>query len=222
MMHLVPALKASGPASILFIGAHGDDIEIGCGGTLMRLAETSPRAHIHWMVFSACDQREEEARNSAVQLLRPFRSSEISIFDFRDGYFPQSMGEIKDRFEALKLKISPDVIFTHHGHDRHQDHRVLAELTWNTFRDHFILEYEIPKYDGDLGHPNFFMALSEADVTQKCDHLIRHFASQRPLHWFSEDLFRGLMRLRGVECRSPTGFAEGFHCRKAVFNWRES
>ena len=222
MMSLIPQLSSSEPISILLLGAHSDDIEIGCGGTLMRLAEALPHAHIHWAVFSASGLREEEARNSAAQLLSPFRSSEVSIFDFKDGYFPQGMGDIKDRFEAIKSQISPDVIFTHHCDDRHQDHRIMGELTWNTFRDHFILEYEIPKYDGGLGSPNHFVTLSEAVVTQKCHHLIQHFASQRNQHWFSEDLFRGLMRLRGVECRSATGFAEGFYCRKAIMSWSAS
>lgn len=220
MMHLIPQLCTSEPISILLLGAHSDDIEIGSGGTIMQLAEALPHAHVHWAVFSARGQREEEARNSAARLLRHFRSSEVSIFDFKDGYFPQCSGEIKDRFEAMKLQISPDVIFTHHCEDRHQDHRLMGELTWNTFRDHFIIEYEIPKYDGGLGNHNLFVALSEAEVTEKCDHLIQHFASQRDLHWFSADLFRGLMRLRGAECRSPTGFAEGFYCRKAIFSWR--
>ena len=222
MMHLIPGLRTSQPVTVLFLGAHGDDIEIGTAGTIMRLAGEAPHAHVHWVVFSAHGQRAEEARKSAAQFLGLFRSSELSIFDFRDGYFPQCAGEIKDRFEEIKTRISPDVIFTHQRHDRHQDHRLVGELTWNTFRDHLILEYEIPKYDGGLGDPNFFVALSEAEVTEKCDHLMRHFASQHALHWFSDDLFRGLMRLRGVECRSPTGFAEGFHCRKAIFSWRES
>jgi len=222
MMHLIPGLNRSESVSILFLGAHADDIEIGSGGTIMRLAMEAPHAHAHWVVFSARGQREEEARASAAPSLGLFRSSELSIFDFRDGYFPKYFGEIKDRFEAIKSRICPDVIFTHHRNDLHQDHRLVGELTWNTFRDHFILEYEIPKYDGGLGNPNFFVTLTEAEVTRKCDHLIQHFASQRKLHWFSDDLFRGLMRLRGVECRSPTGFAEGFHCSKAIFSWPES
>lgn len=221
MMPLIPQFTPSGPVSILLLGAHSDDIEIGCGGALIRLAEELPHAHIHWVVLSACGEREEEARKSAMQLLSPFQSTELSIYDFKDGYFPQYMGEIKDRFEALKSAISPDVIFTHHCDDRHQDHRVMGELTWNTFRDHFILEYEIPKYDGGLGSPNHFVTLSETIVTQKCDHLIQYFASQRDHHWFSNDLFRGLMRLRGVECRSPSGFAEGFYCRKATLSWNQ-
>jgi len=220
MMRLFPELRTSQPVTVLLLGAHGDDIEIGTAGTIRRLASQMPHAHVHWVVFSAHGQRKEEARKSATRFLGLFGSSELSIFDFRDGYFPQFSGDIKDRFEEIKTRISPDVIFTHHSHDRHQDHRLVAELTWNTFRDHFILEYEIPKYDGGLGDPNFFVTLSETEVTEKCDHLIQHFASQHELHWFSNDLFRGLMRLRGAECRSPTGFAEGFHCRKAIFSWR--
>ena len=221
MIRLIPGLNGSQPISILFLGAHSDDIEIGTGGTIMRLAKETPQAHAHWVVFSARGRREEEARASAAPFLGLFQSSELSVFDFRDGYFPQCFGEIKNRFEELKPRICPDIIFTHHGNDLHQDHRLVGELTWNTFRDHLILEYEIPKYDGGLGNPNFFVTLAEAEVARKCDHLVQHFASQRESHWFSDDLFRGLMRLRGVECRSPTGYAEGFHCRKAILSWPE-
>gem|GEM_PF-4872953 len=154
-------------------------------------------------------------------MLQPFQSSKIDTFGFKDAYFPQFVGDIKNRFEALKAQISPDIVFTHQRNDLHQDHRVIGELTWNTFRDHFILEYEIPKFDGGLGSPNCFVSLPEPIVSRKCDHLNHHFASQRDQHWFADDLFRGLMRLRGVECRSPSGFAEGFYCRKATLSWSQ-
>ncbi len=207
---------------MLFIGAHSDDIEIGCGGSIIKMAEEGVNARIHWVVFSAPGSREVEARQSANELLTTFHSFSIEIFDFRDGYFPQDAGELKDRFERLKASLSPDLIFTHHGGDLHQDHRIISELTWNTFRNHLILEYEIPKYDGGLGSPNSFVALTESVVTRKCEHLDRHFASQRDHHWFTADLFLGLMRLRGMECRSKSRFAEAFYCRKAVINWNRS
>lgn len=207
---------------ILFIGAHSDDIEIGCGGSILRIAREMPDAHIHWVVYSASGARANEARLSANGLLGPVQSSEIELLDFRDGFFPQHAGDIKDHFESLKARLVPDIIFSHHRADLHQDHRVINELTWNTFRNHLILEYEIPKYDGDLGSPNCFTTLSAAIVANKCEHLARYFSSQRDHHWFTADLFSGLMRLRGMECRSPSGFAEGFYCRKATLDWSRS
>jgi LmbE family N-acetylglucosaminyl deacetylase len=219
MLSLISQYPPQRPPNILLIGAHSDDIEIGCGGSVLDLAEAIPEAHIHWVVFSTGGEREDEARQSADELLRPFRSHRVELFNFRDGYFPQFFAEIKDRFEALKSQAMPDIVLTHHRDDLHQDHRLLGELSWNTFRDHLILEYEIPKYDGGLGSPNIFVNLSEPIVERKCRHLIDHFATQGNQHWFSDDLFRGFMRLRGIECRSPSGFAEAFYCRKATLCW---
>jgi LmbE family N-acetylglucosaminyl deacetylase len=201
---------------VLALGCHSDDIEIGAGGTLTQLQERyGGRLHVRWIVFSAHGPRRDEARASALELLAP-APVEIDVHSFRDGYFPYTGAEVKDVFEALKAEPAPDLIFTHHRHDLHQDHRLLCELTWNTFRDHLVLEYEIPKYDGDLGNPNVFVPVTEAQCRRKVDILLRHFGSQRSKHWFTEDLFLGLMRLRGAECRSPTGYAEAFHGRKLL------
>ena len=200
---------------VLALGCHSDDIEIGAGGTLLRLRATYPELDVRWIVFSAGGARRQEATASVGDLLGDGRVT-LDLHEFRDGYFPYDGARVKDVFEALKADFTPDLIFTHHRQDLHQDHRLLCELTWNTFRDHLVLEYEIPKYDGDLGNPNLFVAITEEQCDRKVDVLLRHFASQRDKHWFTEDLFRGLLRLRGAECRSPTGYAEAFHGRKVL------
>jgi LmbE family N-acetylglucosaminyl deacetylase len=198
---------------ILVLGAHADDIEIGCGGTLLSLQ----RAHeleITWVVLGAEGVREEEARASAAAFLAGAASNSVECRSFRDGFFPYVGGEVKDVFEDLKSRIVPDLILTHARHDLHQDHRLVCELTWNTWRDHLILEYEIPKYDGDLGRPNLFVPLP-ADVAHEKTRLLESsFASQREKHWFDEELFLGLMRVRGMESRSASGYAEAFVARK--------
>jgi len=204
------------PLKVLLLGAHSDDIEIGCGGTVLHLAEKYPRLSVRWVVFSATGEREREARESAEKMLAGVADATIETHGFRNGYFPWVGAEIKDCFERLKSELEPDVVFTHRRADSHQDHRVLAELAWNTWRDHWILEYEIPKYDGDLGQPNFFVPLREEIVRRKVDHLMASFETQRRRHWFTPDTFEGLMRLRGVESCSPERWAEGFHCRKAL------
>jgi LmbE family N-acetylglucosaminyl deacetylase len=217
MMPLELALGGRRALRILCLGAHSDDIEIGCGGTIARVLASNPCVQIRWVVFSATEGRDVEAQRSADRLLRPAACAQVSIEDFRDGFFPYSGGEIKERFERLKAEPVPDIIFTHHGLDAHQDHRVISELTWNTFRHHFILEYEIPKYDGGLRTPNMFVPLDDRARRLKLDVLMDEFGTQRDKRWFTESLFDGLMRLRGVECASPTGYAEGFHSRKATF-----
>ena len=204
------------PFNILFLGAHSDDIEIGCGGTILRLLGDFPQARIFWVVFSAQGSRAEEARNSADLFLASTAEKQVFLKEFRDGYFPYTGAEIKEYFEELKGQISPDLIFTHYRNDRHQDHRVIEELTWNTFRDHLILEYEIPKYDGDLGRPNYYICLDEANVSKKIQLLRESFVTQRGKHWFDDDLFEGLMRLRGAEARSPGKYAEGFYAYKVA------
>jgi LmbE family N-acetylglucosaminyl deacetylase len=201
---------------VLALGCHSDDIEIGAGGTLLRLQEAVPELEVHWVVFSAHGSRRDEARASAEGMLGEVADLRVDLHAFRDGYFPYQGADVKDVFEELKSLPAPDLILTHHRQDLHQDHRLLCELTWNTFRDHLVLEYEIPKYDGDLGHPNLFVAVEERHCRRKVELLMTHFATQRDKHWFTEDLFLGLMRLRGAECRSPTGFAEAFHGRKLV------
>jgi LmbE family N-acetylglucosaminyl deacetylase len=202
---------------LLVIGAHSDDIEIGCGGTLLRLLQECPDLEVAWMVLSARGERVEEAQISAETMLAPLRERQIIVHAFRDGFLPYEGSAVKECFEDIKSRFHPDLILTHYGRDAHQDHRLVSELTWNTFRDHLILEFEIPKYDGDMGAPNFFVRLEDDQVQRKIAHLLRHFPSQAGRQWFTEDLFRSLMRLRGVECNSPSRYAEAFYCRKAVF-----
>lgn len=201
---------------LLVVGAHSDDIEIGCGGTLLRLIETYPSLEVCWAVVSARGDRVDEARSSAETMLAPLSRKDIVIGSFRDAFLPYEGAAVKDHFEQLKTRIQPDVILTHFGRDAHQDHRLISELTWNTFRDHPIFEFEIPKYDGDLGAPNLFVRLEEHHARGKVEHLMRHFPSQRGKRWFTEDLFQSLMRLRGMEANAPSRFAEAFYCRKIV------
>lgn len=211
------ALPSPGtPLTILCLGAHSDDIEIGCGGTVLSLAQQRPDARVHWTVFSADSRRADEARSSALRFLDGVAEKEVDVQSFRDGFFPYVGGDIKQYFEALKQRCTPDVIFTHYRDDRHQDHRVISDLTWNTFRDHFILEYEIPKYDGDLGAPNVFVALDKTVCQQKIRWVLDSFQSQANRRWFTDETFFALLRLRGVESASPSGYAEAFFCRKAV------
>jgi len=199
------------------LGAHSDDIEIGCGGTILRLIREYPRLSFYWIVFGSAKQRTAEAWQSADRFLRRAQAKAVVVKGFRDGYFPYVGGEIKDYFEQLKQEISPDLIFTHYRNDLHQDHRLVCELTWNTFRDHLILEYEIPKYDGDLGAPNVFVHLDAAICRRKIKYLLQYFQTQKNRHWFTADTFSALMRLRGVESRSPSTYAEAFYGRKVVF-----
>lgn len=199
--------------SILVLGAHCDDIEIGCGATVALLAARHPSARFTWVTFSADDEREAETRAAATRLLRGAPNAEVRVERFRGSYFPHAGPELKDCFESLK-GCAPDLVLTHCRHDLHQDHRVVNELTWNTFRDHNIWEYEIPKFDGDLGVPNVFVPLSRADIERKCQVLMECFPSQRSRSWFTPDTFLGLARLRGIECQAPEGFAEAFYGRK--------
>ncbi|HXH84982.1 MAG TPA: PIG-L deacetylase family protein [Candidatus Tectomicrobia bacterium] len=201
------------PERILCLGAHPDDIEIGCGGALMRLLAERPEVDVTWVVLSGDERRAREALESAHALLDRVRRKEIHLRTFRDGYFPWEGAAIKAWLETLK-GAAPDLVFAPARHDLHQDHRVVAELAWNTFRDHLILEYEIPKYDGDLGHPNVFVALDEALARRKAAHVVRCFPSQAGRRWCSEDLLLSLLRLRGLEAGAPTGYAEAFTCRK--------
>lgn len=197
---------------LLLLGAHSDDIEIGCGGTVLSLTKSNPDLEIRWIVFSAESDRAREARTSARLFLKEAGVAKVVLKHFKTSFFPTQEETIKRYFETLKRSFRPDIVFTHYREDRHQDHRLLSDLTWNTFRDHFILEYEIPKYDGDLGTPNLFVPLRESVCRQKVQNLCRSFRSQEDKHWFSEDTFLGLMRLRGVECASR--YAEAFYCRK--------
>ena len=198
----------------LFLGAHCDDIEIGCGGTVLELLAKYPKAAVDWIVLSSGKARAAEARRAAKLFLAGARKPRVTIKDFRNSFFPIEAAEIKECFEEIKRSISPDVVFTHHRDDLHQDHRIVGELTWNTFRDHLILEYEIPKYDGGLGSPNFFVPLTRPTADRKIEILTKTFESQRSKAWFSADTFNALLRLRGIECNAPHGMAEAYYARK--------
>jgi LmbE family N-acetylglucosaminyl deacetylase len=200
------------------LGAHSDDIEIGCGGTLLALLDAHPDCSVQWVVFSASEAREREARCSALAFLRTARDREIRMHRFRDGFLPFEGTAVKECFENLKEGPSPDLIFTHRLEDRHQDHRLLAELTWNTFRNHAILEYEIPKYEGDLGQPNVFVPLDAEVAHRKLHLLMTMFATQRSKRWFREDIFTALMRLRAMEAGLTEEYAEAFYVRKLLLD----
>ncbi len=204
-----------GPLTILCLGAHADDIEIGCGGTILTLLAARRNVECHWVVFSGGGgAREREAQSGADLFLARARQRHLTVHGFRDGFFPYVGAGIKDAFEALAREVSPDIVFTHTRDDRHQDHRVVSDLTWNTFRRHLILEYEVPKYDGDLGVPNLFVPLRAPVARAKIRHLRSAFGSQRTKPWFTADTFHALMRLRGVESGAPDGLAEAFYARK--------
>ena len=205
--------------SALFLGAHSDDIEIGCGGTILRLVAARPSARIHWVTLSSNGLRAEETRAAAAMLTSGAKSTDVRTEAFAESNFPYHGAEVKAYFERLKREMNPDVIFTHYRHDLHQDHRVVNELTWNTFRNHLVFEYEIPKFDGDLGVPNAFSALTRAQLDRKIEVLLECFASQRAKSWFTGDTFQGLARLRGIECNAPEGFAEAFHARKVSLSF---
>jgi LmbE family N-acetylglucosaminyl deacetylase len=202
--------------TILCLGAHSDDIEIGCGGTILHLLSAYAPIRVVWVVFSAEGVREREARSSAARFLAEADSHRVVTYNFRDGFFPFEGAKIKETFEEVVRNVAPDMIFTPSRDDRHQDHRLISDVTWQTFRDHLILEYEVPKYDGDLGRPNCYVPLSASHCQGKIAHLMDVFGSQRGKGWFTEETFRGLMRLRGIECAAASGWAEAFTARKFV------
>lgn len=199
---------------ILCLGAHSDDIEIGCGGSLLKLFDSYKVSFVKWIVFSSNDIRKAEALESASAFLKNVENKDVEVLNYRDGFLPQNAYEIKDYFEKIKKEINPDIIFTHYRDDRHQDHRLVSDLTWNTFRNHLILEYEIPKYDGDLGVPNTFINIDEKFVDKKVEVLLSAFNSQRNKHWFDKENFTALMRIRGME--SAVKYAEAFYARKII------
>jgi LmbE family N-acetylglucosaminyl deacetylase len=199
---------------VLALGAHADDIEIGCGATLLALTRAQPNVEVTWVVLGATGDREIEAQRSAERFLASAGGADVSVHGFRDGYFPYIGSGLKDVFEELKARLDPDVILTHTRRDLHQDHRVVCELTWNTWRHHLVLEYEVPKYDGDLGSPNVFVPVSKELASEKGLLVMDSFPSQSGKHWFDEELFLALMRIRGIESASTTGYAEAFTCRK--------
>jgi LmbE family N-acetylglucosaminyl deacetylase len=206
--------KRSGPRKVLCLGAHCDDIEIGCGGTILRWLAEQPAMEFYWVVFSSDRERKKEALSSSEAFLNGARKKKVCVEDFRNGFFPYIATDIKDYFEDIKQRFSPDIVLTHCRDDRHQDHRLLSDLTWNTFRQHTILEYEIPKYDGDLGQPNLFVHLNHDICVRKIGTILSIFKSQADKHWFTEDAFRAILRLRGVESAAPEKYAEAFYCRK--------
>ena len=211
---LIDRLNSGG--IVLCLGAHSDDIEIGCGGTVRKLVDQSTDLTVYWVVFSASGVREREARASAEDILAATKTPKITIKNFRNGFFPYVATEIKEFFESLKRLPTPDLILTHYQNDRHQDHRLVSELTWNTFRDHLIFEYEIPKYDADLGSPNIFITLNNDQMKAKQDHLMKYLKSKQGKQWVTNDTFASICRIRGIECNSPTGFAEAFYGRKVL------
>jgi LmbE family N-acetylglucosaminyl deacetylase len=216
MFNLFPGKESQPLRRILCLGSHCDDIEIGCGGSLLRLLGESPSTEVMWVVFSSTPIRRKEARRAAGHFLKSAKKHQVIIRNFPDRFFPSAQLQIKREFDALKKKFDPDLIFTHCRHDLHQDHRIISELAWNTFRNHLILEYEIPKYDADLGAPNVLIGLDRAICDQKSRYIVEAFASQHEKSWFTKETFMGLARLRGVEANCPGGFAEGFYCRKLV------
>jgi LmbE family N-acetylglucosaminyl deacetylase len=214
MLDLGLAFPADRPARILLLGAHADDIEIGCGGTVLELIRRHANVEVDWVVFSGIGPRADEANRAASRFLANARKANVRLFEFRDGFFPYDGAEIKAAFESLKGDCQPDLVFTHYRQDLHQDHRLVNELTWNTFRNHLILEYEIPKFDGDLGVPNAFAPLTPATCDAKIEALMECYGTQRDKFWFTDETFRSILRLRGVEARSETGYAEAFYARK--------
>ena len=212
------ALPSNRPPTLLFIGAHCDDIEIGCGATAIQLLRQYPKAPVHWLVLSSGARRAKEARAGARAILRGRPNADVRIQDFRESYFPSEFAAIKDYLEQLKRDVEPDLVFTHSREELHQDHRIVGELTWNTFRNHTILEYEIAKYDGGLGSPSVFVPLTRAAATRKVKLLMSTFRSQHGRDWFTPETFWALMRLRGIECHAPSGYAEAFYSRKLVLD----
>jgi LmbE family N-acetylglucosaminyl deacetylase len=216
MLPLILPADRKAPLQVLCLGAHADDIEIGCGGTMLQLLSERPNVHVTWVVFSAAGEREREAQSGAAHFLQGAAGRRVIVHDFRDGHFPWQGAEIKACFEALRREVDPDLVFTHYREDRHQDHRTISDLTWNTWRRHLVLEYEIPKYDGDLGIPNCFVPLPPSVCARKAALICEVFRSEAHKAWLTEDTFEALLRLRGVECAAPEKRAEAFHCRKLV------
>jgi LmbE family N-acetylglucosaminyl deacetylase len=215
MLHLSLSGGDTPLRRVLAIGCHADDVEIGCGGTILGLTRGRTDLEVTWVVLGAHGDRAAEARASAEEFLSGAARSEVVVHGFRDAFMPYHGERVKEAFEELK-RVGPDLVLTHTRDDRHQDHRLACELTWNTFRDHLILEYEVPKWDGDLGRPNVYVPLDDALVERKLELVLRHFSTQAGKHWYDEETFRGLMRLRGLECASPSRYAEAFYAPKAV------
>lgn len=217
MVKLTFDIRKDQPLKILCLGAHSDDIEIGCGGTILRFLSEYNDVEVHWVVFGSNRQRGGEAAASAKKFLANAENKKVVVKHFKESFFPYRGEEIKTFFEKLKTRVTPDIVFTHYRHDLHQDHRLVSELTWNTFRDHFVLEYEIIKYDGDIGVPNFFVHLNEEICKEKIRLIMDSFKSQRNRDWFTPDAFLSILRIRGIESKTPQKYAEAFYCRKLIF-----
>jgi LmbE family N-acetylglucosaminyl deacetylase len=215
-MRALELAKPGANLSVLCLGAHADDIEIGAGGVLLQWIAAGVELDVHWCVLSAPAPRSREAEAAATAFLAGARATRIELAQFRDGFFPTQAGLIKEWMEELKARSKPDIIFTHRQGDAHQDHREVSHLTSTTFRNHLILEYEVPKWDGDLPQPNAYLPLRKAALDRKIELLLSHFGSQRSKDWFDAEVFRGLARLRGMECRAPEHYAEAFVVRKAL------
>ena len=200
--------------TVLAVGAHSDDIEIGAGGTLLRLA-ANPDVVIHWVVLSAADERTAEARHSASLYLAGRSTATVEVKAFRERYFPYQP-EIKEYFDDLGARIQPDLVLAPRTDDLHQDHRVAGELAVNTFRSQPVLHYELIKYEGDLITPNVYVPLTVDQMDRKVAFLDEAFPSQHGRYWWRPETFRGIAAVRGVESRSESGYAEGFQCRKLV------
>src|SRR5438552_3125717 len=216
MLALTPVTPPRRQLEVLCIGAHCDDIDIGCGGTVLSLQQRYPRCRIHWLVLSSGPSRRQEEKRAAGAFIRASARGELRICDLADGFLPAHFADVKAEFEKLKGDLKPDLIFTHHGLDRHQDHSLISQITWQTFRDHMIWEYEIPKYDGDLATPSMYVPLVSAVAVRKVKAITRAYASQRTKSWFSAENLLAAMRVRGLESRAASGYAEAFHCRKLV------
>lgn len=220
-MHALPLVKKPGDSlSILCLGAHCDDIEIGCGGTVMKLLDEHPNVSVFWQVFASTPSRKQEAIEGASRFCAGAKSLCVEILDFRDGFLPYDGVAVKESFEKLKKAFVPDLILTHYRHDLHQDHRTISELTWNTFRNHLIWEYEIPKWDGDIGTPNTFVAIDKETADNKVSAIQAVYNSQKDKNWFTDDLFRSMLRIRGMESNAPSGLAEAFYSRKSLVSFR--
>jgi LmbE family N-acetylglucosaminyl deacetylase len=218
-MKTLRLIEAGDQLSVLCLGAHSDDIEIGAGGTLLTWIATGARIDVTWCVAGAMNEREAEARAAASEFLQGASNATVEIVQFKDGFFPTQSAEIKQWFETLRSRVNPDVVLTHWRNDAHQDHREISHHAWATFRDQLILEYEVPKWDGDLGRPNIYVPLSAALLERKIAVIMRNFRSQHGRHWFDEETFRGLARLRGMECRAPERYAEAFFGSKILLAW---
>jgi LmbE family N-acetylglucosaminyl deacetylase len=216
MQRLSLGSPPGGARRVLALGAHADDIEIGCGGTLLRWLGEQQALDITWVVFCSTAERAREAEASANAFLAGAAKKRVVVKSFRDGFLPTEAARVKEDFEQLKAEVSPDVVLTHYREDRHQDHRLVSELTWNTWRHHLVLEFEIPKYDGDFGSPNLFVPLNAATLERKVQLILQAFPTQAGKGWFTADLFRAVARIRGMECAAPEQLAEAFYCRKAV------